>query len=57
MGVDIRDLSARQAAIEKIQVIVDPAWIYGKVLPAYVGAETDARLSAIRRVLKELDEE
>ena len=57
MGVDIRDLPARKAAIEKIQVIVDPAWTYGKVLARYVGAETDARLSAIRRVLKELDEE
>ena len=57
MGIGIRDLPQRKAALDQIEHILDPAWTFGMILPAYVGAETDARLRAIRHVLSKLEEE
>jgi len=42
-----KEAEAKLAAIEEI---LEPEWIQGKVLPAYLGAENAARMGAIMRV-------
>lgn len=53
--MDARKIPGRVEAVRQITDICKPEWIYGRLLPAYVGSETDARLSAIKRVLRELE--
>lgn len=44
-----RDRAEKQ--LEDVAEILSPEWIRGRVLPQYVGAASDARIHAIRRVL------
>lgn len=43
-----------EEAIAEIQKIMTPEWLHGRVLQAYVGAESAARMAAIKQVLEKL---